>query len=100
MDGDTIGPTRSSIGATIPSALELRDNRSHSEGNLLLIGPDNIEDNQATIVSLPPTMMTDYTESKCEHGIVFFSKFFYFSYLGVQFLSLINTNYFSPLEVC
>lgn len=63
-DGDSVGPMRSSIGATIPSAIELRDNRSHSEGNLLLIGSDNLDDNQATIVSLPPAMMSDGTESK------------------------------------
>jgi len=53
---------QSSIGATIPSALELRDHRSHSEGNLLLISPNNVEEHQATIVSLPPTMISDYTE--------------------------------------
>ena len=50
---------RSSIGATIPSALELRD-RCQSEGNLLLVSPHNVEDNQATIVSLPQSVITDF----------------------------------------
>lgn len=53
MEGDTLQSRRSSIGATIPTALELRD-RCQSEGNLLLVSPNNVDDNQATIVSLPP----------------------------------------------
>ncbi|XP_057308576.1 potassium voltage-gated channel subfamily KQT member 1-like isoform X3 [Hydractinia symbiolongicarpus] len=57
-EGDGFNSRRSSIGATIPSALDLRD-RCQSEGNLLLVGPRNFEDNQATIVSLPP----EYRES-------------------------------------
>lgn len=56
IEGDTLTSRRSSIGATIPSALDLRD-KCQSEGNLLLVSPNNVEDHQATIVSLPPAHM-------------------------------------------
>ena len=51
------------IGATIPTALDIRD-RCQSEGNLLLVNPNNVEDHQATIVSLPPQHFEDYQDSK------------------------------------
>lgn len=73
---------RSSIGATIPSALELRD-RCQSEGNLLLVSPNNVEDNQATIVSLPQSVITDFV------GTSFISSFFvYFSMCFIDFLKV------------
>ena len=58
---------RSSIGATIPSALELRD-RCQSEGNLLLVNPNNVEDNQATIVSLPQSVLAGFHDASSDRG--------------------------------
>ena len=83
-DNEEYQSRRSSIGATIPSAIELRD-RCRSEGNLLLVSSHNIDDNQATIVSLPPPLVTEYTESMSILAIFmldlaskFFFVFFYF----------------------
>ena len=66
------------IGATIPTALDIRD-RCQSEGNLLLVNPNNVEDHQATIVSLPPQHFEDYQDSK---KISLFIYFFFFSNLN------------------
>ena len=57
-------------GATIPTALDIRD-RCQSEGNLLLVNPNNVEDNQATIVSLPFQHFEDYQDSKSIVGFIF-----------------------------
>lgn len=58
-------------GATIPTALDIRD-RCQSEGNLLLVNPNNVEDHQATIVSLPPQHQhfEDYQDSKLLYRVV------------------------------
>uniref|UniRef100_A0A7M5V6A6 Uncharacterized protein n=1 Tax=Clytia hemisphaerica TaxID=252671 RepID=A0A7M5V6A6_9CNID len=67
VDGDTLQSRRSSIGATIPTALDIRD-RCQSEGNLLLVSPNNVEDHQATIVSLPPQHYDDYQDTLMNGG--------------------------------
>jgi len=73
MEGDTLQSRRSSIGATIPTALDIRD-RCQSEGNLLLVSPNSVEDNQATIVSLPPNAYGDPMYEKHFEGKFFASN--------------------------
>ena len=64
------------ICATIPSAVDFRD-RCHSDGNLLLVFPTNIDKHQATIVSLPASTDVEL-KGKYYHvtKFVFFYKFF------------------------